>query len=148
MGREKCPNWNPHFINKEGVRFNIRHFVWRMDTWEDGLNVIDRIKEVGNSLLLNHGAKMSIALRISMNTTYVLLLWTRTLPKNTYRIICGLLEEAMGSPCSITNAVRDMVERAIQEWDAPADCGFILQDEIDLPYARTFLFDTSRPACS
>lgn len=145
MKNARIPNWNPCFVAKDGRKFNIRNIIWSMPSHEDAEDALCEFKATADTLPLGAAPRICLKIKLFENESYVVLLWEKSLPGTTYRTICTLVAQASGTRCAMSDVAHDLVEEAIEEWNAPGDFGFVLQDEQEFPHAQTLLFDSYRP---
>lgn len=89
--------------------------------------------------------RMSVKMKSSGDNWYIILLWKRTLASQTYKTICTEVTKAHGTVCGSSDFIRDLIEKAIKEWNAPAESGLIMVDEQFFPEAGIFVTDSLKP---
>ena len=145
MRGRKISDWNPSFICMDGTKMNIRNIVWTMGSYDDGHRALRNIESIVSRLSLGGAPKMSGKIETSGDTWYVILLWKRTLAPQTYKAICAEIIRVHGTICDMSDSIRDLVEKAICEWNAPAESGLIIINEQFFSESGIFVRDFLKP---
>ena len=145
MHGKRTPIWNASFVGTDGTKINIRNIVWVMESYNDTHSTFCSIEKVLPHLPLGGARKMSVKMKPSGDKWYIILLWKGTLAGQTYKTICTEVTKAHGRVWEVWDCVRDLVEEAIQEWNAPAESGFIIVAENFFPEAGIFVVDSLKP---